>query len=168
MEILLGFMKLASGIAQVGRGGLLDPHNEETVVLAMHMLNMTSALLAVHGTSDWDQVTHLGSLEGLLAVLSLVRVHTYPVLNPPVVLRALKVLIAVLETAPEARSTAAQLIFARKSDDMNLCELLVVLIGAAVEALSSIGRAHVRAWGIITGMGSFLLSQLTVAYHAFL
>lgn len=150
VEVLLGFVRLASGSAASsarGRAGVLDPHSEEAIVLAMHMLNMTSALLAVHGSTDGDQATRLGSLEGLLTLLALVRTHAWPVLNPPPVLRALKVLVAVLETAPEARVTAAQLIFARKNDDMNFCELLVVIIDTAVEALCSMGRAHAKATG---------------------
>lgn len=152
MDVILGFIKLASGGgrgkelaigASRGAGWAgLNPHSENTAQLGLHMLNMTSSLLAVHGNTDWEQVTQLGTLEGMLSVLSLVRVHSYPILNPPLVLRGLKVLVAVLETAPEARATAAQLVFSRTDDDMNLCELLVSLIGSAVDALGSIGRAH--------------------------
>lgn len=152
--MLLGFIKLANGGGRgkeseygAGRGGGwsgLNPHEEETAQLALHMLNMISSLLAVYGSTDWEQVTQLGTLEGMLAVLALVRVHAHPNLNPPLVLRGLKVLVAVLETAPEARATAAQLVFSRTHDDMNLCELIVVLLGSAVDALGSIGRAHAR------------------------
>ena len=126
----------------------LNPHAEETCQLALHMLNMTSSLLAVHGSTDWGQVTPLGTLDGMLAVLALVRIHAHPILNPPLVLRGLKVLVAVLETAPEARATAAQLVFSRTHDDMNLCELIGVLLGSAADAMGSIGRAHARDAGI--------------------
>lgn len=122
----------------------MNPNAEETAQLALHMLNMTSSLLAVHGSTDWDQVTQLGTLDGMLAILALIRVHAHPILNPPLVLRGLKVLVAILETAPEARATAAQLVFSRTDDDMNLCELIVVLLASAVDALGSIGRAYAR------------------------
>lgn len=157
LDVILGFIKLASGGSKgngTSRGGGLaglDPHNESTTQLGLHMLNMTSSLLAVHGNTDWEQVTQLGTLEGMLSVLALVRVHSYPILNPPIVLRGLKVLVAVLETAPEARATAAQLVFSR-DDEMNLCELLVLLIGSAVDALGSIRQANARDQGDGTEM----------------
>ena len=186
LDVLLGYIKLANGGGRgresesgAGRGGGwsgLNPHAEETAQLALHMLNMTSSLLAVHGSTEWEQVTQLGSLDGMLAVLALVRVHSHPILNPPLVLRGLKVLVAVLETAPEARATAAQLVFSRTHNDMNLCELIVVMLASAVDALGSIGRAHAReASGLGDAAGGDSLALVVVSesvgedpYHKYL